>query len=77
MTDGSKASESSEAVAAGSVGEGEDGGGAVKAGAASRAVLSLASDGEEDVGDGEVVAFMRRVSSRSVSKGMRCQWSND
>ncbi|CAM9503527.1 unnamed protein product [Laminaria digitata] len=73
LTDGSEAeteateatakSEASEAVAAaaaaGLTGEEGDGGVSVKAGA-SRAVVSLTSDGEEDVGDGEVVAFTRR-----------------
>lgn len=59
LTDGSEASEP---VAAGSAGEGGGGEDAVEAGEASGAVVSLASDGEEDVGDGEVVAFTRRVS---------------
>lgn len=70
-TEATAKSEASEAVAAaaaaaGLTGEEGDGGVSVKAGA-SRAVVSLTSDGEEDVGDGEVVAFTRRVRVARLS----------
>lgn len=58
-------SEASEAVAARSAGEGGGGGAAVEV-ETSQTVVSLASDVEEDVGDGEVVAFTRRVSRALV-----------